>query len=99
MNDGRQTWSDGAVLVREVVLRNEYGLHARPAAMIVAIASRFDADVTIEKAGHRVSGKSMLGLMTLEAPCGARLRFTAEGPAAEQALDELEQLIKRNFNE
>jgi phosphocarrier protein HPr len=84
---------------REFELRNQYGLHARPAAMLVKLASRYDADVTVEKDGTKVSGKSILGLMTLEASFGSVLRVTAVGADAERALDEIEQLILRKFDE
>jgi len=81
-------------------VKNQYGLHARPAAMIVETANRFDAEVTIEKDGNRVSAKSILGLMALVAPHGSKLRVICEGPDAEQVLDELEELIEdRQFNE
>lgn len=91
--------ASGNTYERVFSIGNQYGIHARPAAMIVETASRFDADVTIEKDGNRVSAKSMLGLMTLEASHGTKLRVICEGPDAEQVLDELERLIKANFNE
>jgi phosphocarrier protein len=87
------------VLTRELVLQNQYGLHARPAALIVKTASRFEADVSIEKDGNRVSGKSIMGLMTLEAGRGVKLRVTAEGRDAEELLKELEQLVDNKFYE
>ena len=86
-------------MVREYCIRNQYGIHARPAAMIVETASRFDADVMIEKDGNRVSAKSVLGLMTLEASRGSRLRVIVEGPDAEPVLEALGELIEKNFNE
>ena len=84
---------------RDFVLKNQYGLHARPAAMFVKIASRHDAEVLVEKDGNKVSGKSILGLMTLEASLGSKLRITASGLGAEKALAELEDLIQRKFDE
>jgi phosphocarrier protein len=86
-------------MVRETEIVNQYGIHARPAALIVKVASRFDADVFVEKGGTRVSGKSIMGLMTLEASRGTKLRLIASGPDAEQALDQLEALIGRKFDE
>lgn len=88
-----------ATLVREFVLKNQYGLHARPAAMFVKIASRHDAELTVEKDGNKVSGKSILGLMTLEASFGSKLRISASGADAEKALEELGDLIQRKFDE
>ena len=79
---------------------NHYGIHARPAALFVKAASQFDADIDVEKDGSVVSGKSIMGLMTLEAGPGSVLRISAEGPDSEAALDYLEQLIvKRKFDE
>jgi|SRR5450759_4101227 len=86
-------------IVREYVIQNRYGIHARPAAMLVKTASKFQADVTLEKGAVRVSGKSIMGLMTMEASCGAKIRIVAEGVDAEQALDEIERLFENKFYE
>ena len=86
--------------VREFKVGNHYGIHARPAALFVKAASQFDADIDVEKDGNVVSGKSIMGLMTLEAGPGSVLRVTAEGPDCEAALDHLEQLVvQRKFDE
>ncbi len=84
---------------RELEILNQYGIHARPAAMLVQTASRFDAEVTIEKDGNVVSGASIMGIMTLEAGRGAKLIVTADGPDWEEALDSLEELFLRKFDE
>ena len=86
-------------IMREYVIRNRYGIHARPAAMLVKTASKFQSDVTVEKGAVRVSGKSIMGLMTMEASCGAKIRIVAEGVDAEQALDEIERLFENKFYE
>jgi phosphocarrier protein len=86
-------------IVREYVIRNRYGIHARPAAMLVKTASKFQSDVTVEKGSVRVSGKSIMGLMTMEASCGAKIRIVAEGVDAEQALDEIDRLFENKFYE
>lgn len=93
----RATGASG--LTRTFEILNQYGIHARPAALFVKTASRYDADVFVEKDGNRVSGKSIMGLMTLEASRGSKLVVTADGPDAEAVLDELEQLIDRRFDE
>ena len=90
---------NGKSLTRELVIRNQYGIHARPAALFVKTASRYDADVVVEKDGTQVSGKSIMGLMTLEASCGSVLVVSACGTDAEQMLDELAQLIENKFDE
>ncbi|MCX7590011.1 MAG: HPr family phosphocarrier protein [Kiritimatiellae bacterium] len=88
-----------AVFKREVKILNQYGIHARPAALFVKTASRFNADVYVEKDDNRVSGKSIMGLMTLEASRGTVLTITAEGEDAEEALDALVELVESKFGE
>lgn len=83
---------------KELVLLNKYGLHVRPAGLFAKIASRFDADVDVEKDGNVVSGKSIMALMTLEATCGTKLTVTATGPQAKEVLEELEALVQRKFD-
>ena len=87
------------MLVREVKIVNSLGLHARPAALFVRTASQFEADIMLERDGNAVSGKSIMGLMTMEAECGTILRITAQGADAEIALDRLEELVRRKFDE
>ena len=81
------------------LILNQYGIHARPAALFVKIASRYDADIQVEKGGNTVSGKSIMGLMTLEASRGTKLKVSATGPDAEELLDELQELIESKFDE
>lgn len=85
-------------IVKEMVLQNKYGLHVRPAGLFAKIASRYNADVEVEKDGNVVSGKSIMALMTLEAVCGTKLVVTASGPQAQEVLDELEGLVARKFD-
>ena len=85
-------------LTKELTLKNKYGMHVRPAGLFAKIASRFNADVEVEKDGNVVSGKSIMALMTLEAVCGTTLRVTAAGPQAREVLDELEALVSRKFD-
>jgi phosphocarrier protein len=84
--------------VRNITLLNKYGLHVRPAGLFAKIASRYDADVEVEKDGVVVSGKSIMALMTLEAGCGTVLVVTASGAQAKEVLDELEALVGRKFD-
>ena len=83
---------------REFILLNKYGMHVRPAGLFAKVASRFNADVNVEKDGNTVSGKSIMALMTLEAVCGTKLRVTASGPQGREVLDELEALVSRKFD-
>ena len=85
-------------LTREITLVNKYGMHVRPAGLFVKMASRYDADVEVEKDGNVVSGKSIMALMTLEAVNGTVLKVTADGPQAKEVLDDLEGLVARKFD-
>ena len=84
---------------RELVVTNKLGIHARPAAMFVKTANRFECDVFVEKDGEKVNGKSIMGLMMLAAGPGSKLSVRAEGEGAARALNELEALFKRKFDE
>jgi phosphocarrier protein len=93
------TDGESEMLVREVTILNQFGIHARPAAMFVKAASRYDAEVFVERSGNRVSGKSIMGLMTLEASKGTRLRLMAQGADADAMLAELVALVENKFGE
>jgi len=84
---------------REFEILNQYGIHARPAALLVKAATRFDVEITIEKDGNTVSGASIMGLMTLAAGRGTKLKVTAEGEDWEEALDHIQELFERKFDE
>ena len=84
---------------KEVTIVSRLGLHARPAAMFVRIASRHRAEIWVSKEGEEVNGKSIMGLMMLAAGQGSKLRIRCDGPDADKAMEELEELIKAGFNE
>jgi|TARA_B100001564_G_scaffold131863_1_gene110477 phosphotransferase system HPr (HPr) family protein len=84
---------------RKLKIENEYGIHARPAALIVKEAARYTAEIYIEKNGNKVSCKSIMGLMTIEGFPGSWVTITAKGSDAEDALDSLEALFVAKFNE
>lgn len=88
-----------APLVRRVTVLNRYGIHARPASLLVKAASRHPCEIYIEKEGLRVNAKSIMGLLTLEGHCGAVMILTASGPEAEDALDEMVELFEKKFFE
>jgi phosphocarrier protein len=78
---------------------NAYGIHARPAAMFVKTANRFSSDISVEHKGTKVSAKSIMGLLTIEGHHGAVLTVDACGSDAVDALDALEELFIKKFNE
>jgi phosphocarrier protein HPr len=84
---------------RSVTIANKNGLHARPAAEIVKLASKYKSDIAIVRDDLEVNGKSIMGVMMLAAECGSTLVLRAEGPDAEQALDALAALIGNKFGE
>jgi phosphocarrier protein len=95
----RRSASAGQKLEKEITIINRLGLHARPAAMFVRIASRYRSEVWVEKEGERINGKSIMGLMMLAAGQGSKLVICCEGPDADKVLEELEELIQQKFNE
>jgi len=89
-------------VVKELTIRNRFGIHARPAALFVKTASRFVSDIQVEKVkkgGVGVSGKSIMGLLTIEGGKGSVLRISAEGPDAEEAVAALQELVENKFYE
>ena len=89
----------GGILTREVVVQNRYGIHARPAALLVKAATRFPGEILLEKNGVKVNAKSIMGLLTLEGHHGARLKILAAGPDAAEALAVLAELFEKKFFE
>jgi phosphocarrier protein len=81
------------VLEKQIVIKNKQGLHARPAALFVQVANKFSSEITIAKGRQRVNGKSIMGIMMLEAGCGSKVTMTVSGDDAEGALKELEALL------
>ncbi|HEY2139926.1 MAG TPA: HPr family phosphocarrier protein [Chthoniobacterales bacterium] len=91
--------STGRKIEKEIIIINRLGLHARPAAMFVRIASRYRSEVWVEKEGEQINGKSIMGLMMLAAGQGSKLTIRCEGPDADKVMEELEELIQQKFNE
>jgi phosphocarrier protein len=78
---------------------NRLGLHARAAAQLVQTANRFLSDVTVEKNGEEVNGKSIMGLLMLAAPQGSLINVTVSGEDAEEAIKVIGTLINDGFGE
>lgn len=81
-------------VMREVVVPFEFGLHARPAARLVQMASGFQGEISVRAGDREVSGKSILGLLTLGATCGEHLTIEARGPDAWDAVDAIAALFE-----
>ena len=93
------TTSANPQLIKELLVQNKMGIHARPAAMIVRITNKFKAEVFVEKDEEQVNGKSIMGLMMLAAGKGSKVKFIATGDDAPAMLTELDQLFARKFDE
>ena len=78
---------------------NKLGLHARPAAEFVKIASKYKSDIFVAKNERKVNGKSIMGVMTLAAEMGSKLNIEANGEDERAALQELANLINNKFYE
>lgn len=83
--------------VCELTIPNEEGLHARPAAKFVRLASRYACEISVEKDDEEINGKSIMGLMMLAAAQGSTIRVTAEGDDAEDALAKIAVLVNSGF--
>ncbi len=84
---------------RTFVVENKLGLHARPAALFVQTTHKFQSQIRVLKDGQEVDGKSIMGILTLAAEKGSRLTVVAEGPDESEALNQLEDIFKRKFDE
>lgn len=84
---------------KEFIIKNRLGLHARAAAQLVQTASLFQSEVTVEKEGMEVNGKSIMGILMLAAPQGSRIRVEIQGEDAEGAMVAIGKLIDDGFGE
>ena len=84
---------------REATIVNSQGLHARPAAQFVKLASTFASDIQVGNGEMSVNGKSIMGVMMLAAECGSVIRIGAEGADADAAVTALCALVAQGFGE
>ena len=80
-------------------ISNKLGLHARAAANLVNVASRFESDVILHKGEQSAHAKSIMGLMMLGATCGTEIMLSAEGEDSKEALEAVKTLIENRFGE
>ncbi len=81
---------------KEVLIKNKQGLHARPAALFVQTAAKFDSSVKVKKDKQVVDGKSIMSILSLGAECGNKVVIIAEGEDALQAISELEKILSKD---
>ena len=84
---------------REVTVSNRQGLHARPAAEFVKVASTFESEIFVEKDELEVNGKSIMGVMMLAAEPGTTLAIRADGEDSDEAVEALVALVEDGFGE
>ena len=94
-----QKGSETSVAARDVVVRNRQGIHARPSAAFVKLAAQFRCEVTLEKDGESINGKSIMGLLMLAAGPGSRIRIVCDGEDALKAAESLAGLVEGGFGE
>ena len=82
-----------------VEITNKLGIHARPAALFVKEAGRYQSDVFVLKNGQEVNGKSIMGVMMLAVECGSEITIRARGPDSEEAVRALATLVRSKFEE
>jgi phosphocarrier protein HPr len=82
-----------------ITISNKLGIHVRPAALIVQLASKFESEIKLNKDGVEVDAKSIMGVMMLAAGMGSKLKITAEGRDEKEAVAALGDLVEAKFNE
>jgi len=82
-----------ALLRKKLIVKNKQGLHARPAALFVQVANKFDARITVKHGKEEVNGKSVMGILMLGAGKGSQIVIEAEGDDAHAAILELENIV------
>jgi phosphocarrier protein HPr len=87
------------MITKEVKIINDAGLHTRPAATIVKLASKFKSDFFIHRDGLKINGKSIIGVMTLAAVKGSTLTLTFDGEDEEDAAKTIVDFFNRGFDE
>ncbi len=85
------------IVEKKITIRNETGLHARPAALFVQVANKFESTITIIKEDQTVNGKSIMGILMLAAEKGARIRIIADGKDAKEAVAELSEILSKDI--
>ena len=81
---------------KKIIVKNKLGLHARPAAVFVQLANKFDATITVKKDKTSVNGKSIMGILMLAAEYGSVIQLQADGTDAKKAILELEELLTKD---
>jgi len=84
---------------KEIKIVNRLGMHARPAARLVQLTSRFSSEIIFKRGSDQVNGKSIMGVLMLAAPYGSTIKVIARGDDAAAAINEIEDLFRSKFGE
>ncbi len=87
------------MIEKEIEVTNLLGLHARPASMLVKLTTQFESEIYIRKDSDEVNGKSIMGIITLAAGKGSKLKFVIDGTDDGEAMERIEELFASNFGE
>ncbi len=87
------------MIENKVIIKNKAGMHTRPAATIVKMASKYKCDFFISKDGLNINAKSIIGVMTLAAEMGSEVLLTFDGPDEKEAAEEITDYFNRGFDE
>lgn len=85
--------------MKEAVVNNQVGLHARPATFFIQKANEFKSSIWVEKDERRVNAKSLLGVLSLGIVQGTVIQLIADGPDAEEAVEALAEMLSGDFGE
>lgn len=85
--------------VKDVMVQNQVGLHARPATFFIQKANEYKASIWVEKEERRVNAKSLLGVLSLGIVGGTSIRVIADGNDEEEAVESLVKLVQSGFAE
>ena len=86
------------MFVQDVMVKNQVGLHARPATFFIQKANEFKSSISIEKEERRVNAKSLLGILSLGIVGGTDIRVIADGSDEQQAVEALVELVESGFS-
>ncbi len=82
-----------AIIQKKMVVKNKQGLHARPAALFVQVANKYDSRIVVRSDKEEVNGKSIMGILMLGAEKGSEIIIEADGDDAQVAIVELEKIV------
>lgn len=87
------------MVIKQVTITNQVGLHARPATFFIQKANEYKCSIWVEKDDRKVNAKSLLGVLSLGIVCGTKVSIIADGVDEEDAVETLAELVNSKFAE